>query len=132
MRQAARNGNVDFRPDARYGIQLEGPSHFGHTLFDADQSNSPRLGREHEALAVVLDDYDIAILRQSQLDYHRARFRVPGAVGEGFLNDPVQAGLVRIRELLGAAVVIQDDANRRARRELFGVPAQSRAETQIV
>src|SRR5438552_18595297 len=102
MWQVARNGNVDFRPDARYGIQLEDPSHFGHTLFDADQSNSPSLGREYEALAIVLDDYDIAIVQQSQPDYYRARLRVPGAVGEGFLDDAVQAGLVCIRELLGA------------------------------
>ena len=55
---------------------------------------------------------------------------MPGAIGEGLLNNSVQAGPVRIQQSVGAAVIIQADPNRGACGELLRIPAESGAEAQ--
>src|SRR5258708_328284 len=103
MRHLTWNGDMNFRPHAGLGNQFEDASHFGDALFDADQSDPPSFVSQNEAFTVVLNDHHIAIVRRPQLDYHRARFGVPGAVSEGLLNNTVEAGFMRVRELVGAA-----------------------------
>src|SRR5262249_36052674 len=114
-----RDGDENPRARPRRRFQIQSAAHLRYPLFDADQPEAAFPAGGCESLAVVFDPHDVAVLLRSQSDVDRSSFGVPGAVGEGLLYDSVQARLLRVREAIGAAVIVQADPNRGAGGELF-------------
>jgi hypothetical protein len=88
------------------------PTQFPHTFFHPDQPQpAPAFLLRIETHAVVLDgdgnEADAAVKAEANL----AGCRVPGAIRQRFLDNPVDAGPMGIRENVGIPITIANAAS---------------------